>query len=473
MKITINNSFSFLDAPEDIKDKIWSSLRFPIRNRYFNPFVQSRKWDGYVEFFKKKDGKFLTGLLPEVKVALKFLNKTFEEVDNRIPVEFKVKEIDKNFIDGRELRDYQVDYVNQLIKKQRGIIPAPTSAGKTLTIACMLKALKEKTPALILANRIDIIEQTYEELVGIGVENVGRFYGKKKDPNFITCSTVQSAKKLGPVLSKIRFLIIDEIHDMMTKQSKWVYSRIPNCSFRAGTSATPFKFGGTDFVQKYEAKGYIGPLLKTQHAEDGLLTTKVLQDLDILSKCNCWFLPIRQPILEYAIYTDAVTLGLAENKFLENEIVELNKRLKGRTLILVERIDQGDRLAEKLGNSVAWIKGSDNEETRKIVRTRLQKDENCVAIATRHIFNTGVNVFVHQLINAAGGSAEHMIIQRLGRGLRKAPDKEFLDYYDFMFYNNKDYLLKHSNKRVRILKKEGHNCVLLNNIEERFTNYSV
>ena len=43
------------------------------------------------------------------------------------------------------------------------------------------------------------------------------------------------------------------------------------------------------------------------------------------------------------------------------------------------------------------------------------------------------------LINAAGGQADHLIIQRMGRGLRTAEDKESLKYFDFMF-NINDYL---------------------------------
>ena len=78
-----------------------------------------------------------------------------------------------------------------------------------------------------------------------------------------------------------------------------------------------------------------------------------------------------------------------------------------------------------------------------------------MAIATQGIFNTGINVFVHNLINAAGGQADHLIIQRMGRGLRTASDKDILNYYDFVFEIN-SYLHKHSLKRIKILQKQGH-----------------
>jgi superfamily II DNA or RNA helicase len=126
----------------------------------------------------------------------------------------------------------------------------------------------------------------------------------------------------------------------------------------------------------------------------------------------------------------------------------------GRTLILVDRVAHGDALHNLLPGSL-WVQGKDNQETRKSVVKQLQKDEHCIAIATQQIFNTGINVFVHNLINAAGGQADHLIIQRMGRGLRTAADKDGLNYYDFLFEIN-DYLEDHSNKRIKILADEGH-----------------
>jgi hypothetical protein len=46
----------------------------------------------------------------------------------------------------------------------------------------------------------------------------------------------------------------------------------------------------------------------------------------------------------------------------------------------------------------------------------------------------------------------------MGRGLRLADDKDVLDYHDFHFQNN-DYLRKHSEWRMEVLKQEGHNVV--------------
>jgi len=67
---------------------------------------------------------------------------------------------------------------------------------------------------------------------------------------------------------------------------------------------------------------------------------------------------------------------------------------------------------------------------------------------------------VHNLVNAAGGQADHLIIQRMGRGLRTAKDKDDLNYIDFVFDIN-PYLHKHSMKRIKILKEQGHEVQVL------------
>ncbi len=131
---------------------------------------------------------------------------------------------------------------------------------------------------------------------------------------------------------------------------------------------------------------------------------------------------------------------------------------------MVERLAHGDALASLIPNAL-WIQGKDNDETRDHVIEQLQESKkDTIAIATTGIFSVGVNIFVHNFINAAGGKAEHDVIQRVGRGLRPADDKEVLRYYDFIFKINK-YLEDHSNKRIKILKKEKHKVTIKNAID--------
>lgn len=463
--LRLQNCYSWLYcSSQDVLSVLHEKMRFRERGYFHSRLYKQKLWDGYTEFFSKKTGRFLTGLVPEVKAALAHLGVEYRLLDERGEFEFASSEIGEDFLGGGvELHDYQVDLTNALIRNRRGVICAPTAAGKTFIMVSILKALPEGCPTLVLANKKSLVEQNYEEIVKWGFKNVGRLYGKYKDPGIITCATVQSLHKMEPLLDKIKVLVVDEIHENMSKEPKKYFNKMKSCSVRAAVSATPFKFGGKDLCQKWLVKGYFGPALKAKSA-GGVLTTKHLQERGTLAKSVCRFYPVKEPDLQYEVYMDAVTKGIAENWHFHDMVVKLVSRLEGRSLILVDRIAHGDALNSLIPGSL-WVQGKDDLETRKMVIDRLKNSkERVVAIATQQIFNAGINVMVHNVINAAGGQADHHIIQRVGRGLRTAADKEILNYYDFVFYNN-EYLLEHSKKRVKILKGEGHEMILKDEVD--------
>lgn len=461
-KLVVNNDYSYLlTNNNEVKNLIYSSLRFREKNYFHNRRYKMKLWDGYTDFFQKDTGKFLSGLLPEIKAVLKKKEVEYVTEDNRTKIKFLYESIDSKFGNTWskekkiELYDYQLDFINQVIKYNRGVIFAPTSSGKSATMVGILKTINPASKILILQNRVGLASQNYEEIKSWGFNDVGRLWSGKNESASIIVASVQSIGKIEKQLGDFEVLIVDEIHDMMSKLPKAVYRRLRKCCVRVAMSATPFKFGETDKVQKYYVKGFFGPVLKTSVTEDGILSTNSLQKRKILSSSNCTFYEIEEPKdIKYDIYLDAVTRGIAENYHFHKIVKKISEALSGRTLILVDRIAHGDMLKNMMPNCL-WIQGKDNLETRKEVVSLLQKSEECTAIATQQIFNTGINVFIHNLINAAGGQADHQIIQRIGRGLRTAKDKDVLNYYDFLFKTN-HYLENHSKKRIKILEKQGH-----------------
>lgn len=467
--IKIKNDYSVLVTEnQSILNELYKRLRFRDKNYFHSSAYKSKKWDGYINFFSKEKGMFLTGILPEVSAVLKHYGITYEVEDLRERTDFVNKNVDENFLNqwlpekdasGKPmspitLYDYQVDLINQVAKHRRGVIFAPTSAGKSKIMLGILKNLPPNVPTLVLQNRVSLAQQNYEEFNLWGIQNLGSLWGKNVNPNIVTVASVQSIAKMEKQLADIKVLIVDEIHDMMSKLPIAVYKRLKNCDVRIAVSATPFKDGGKNNVQKFQVRGHFGPVLKVKSTEGGVLTTSELQNRGILSKANCIFYRIKQPQIPYDIYIDAVTRGIAENIHFHQIVQKLAKKQKGRTLILVDRVAHGDTLHNLLPGSF-WIQGKDNADTRKEVIKKLKEEKQCIAIATQQILNTGINVYCHNLINAAGGQAEHLIIQRMGRGLRTSDDKEILNYYDFFFEIN-DYLKDHSKKRIKILESQGH-----------------
>ncbi len=463
--LKINNDYSYVvTSDQNIRNFLWSKLRFRKKGYFHTRAYRQGIWDGYVDFFNKKTGKFLTGLLPEVRFALKSCNVSFSLDDTRDAVPFLYEAVNPNLLSGITLYDYQCDFVNKTIRHKRGIIQAPTSAGKTEIMIAIMKSLPEDTPILFLANRKSLIAQNYKRMMKWGFKNVGRFYSDYHEPNVITCATVQSAHHLDKILPTFKVVIADEVHRLTNDSGFATFKKLKGASVRIAVSATPYKFGGTDDVQKYALKGYFGPIFTTDAVETGKLTTSFLQDRGTLSDSICTFYRIKEPQFPYDLYIDAVTNGIANNWEFHRTVTRLAQKQKGRTLILVERIVQGDNLKRLMPNAL-WVHGKDDEKTREHVITQLQEaKDDVIAIATPGIFGEGVNFFVHNLINAAGGKAEHDIIQRMGRGLRTAGDKVILNYFDFFLEIN-PYLEDHSKQRVKILKKENHKVVIKDEID--------
>jgi superfamily II DNA or RNA helicase len=478
--LKIANDYTWLQTDQEwIKEVLFQKLRFRKKDYFHNPLYRQKIWDGFINFFGKTTGRFQTGLLPEVELALTKWNIQYTKEDHRNIVDFRVESIDANFLnqflpasgvwpDGNpakpiELYDFQVDLTNQAIRHKRGVIQAPTGAGKTNVMICLIQALKAGTPVLFLSDSKDLIVQNYEELLKWGVPNVGILGAGYKKPNIITCSTVDSLHHIDRLLPHIKVLLVDEVHLQMSAVPMAAYKKMKNASVRLGISATPFKFAEKDKVQKWSVKGYFGPIFLTNTTQSGRITTLDLQRRGILSKDKCTFFHIKEPQLPWDVFNDAVTNGIANNWHFHQVIKGLCNTLKGRTVVLVERLAQGDALHKLMPNSV-WVQGKDNKTTRKWVIKQLKESKkDVIAIFSQKLMTTGINVFVHNIVNAAGGKADHEIIQRIGRGLRTAEDKDILNYYDFIFLINQ-YLEDHSYQRVKILRDEGHDVV----VEEAF-----
>ena len=430
-------------------------------NEQIKQLVQSLGGITYTKLKIRKNRMiFLTGIiLPKEIMPFSDIEKmkTYKSLSYFKPIRY----IDKiEYTEKKDCACISVDHPDQLYLTNNFVV-----THNTFILTSIIKCLPPNTPILVVQNRKSLAIQNYNELIKWGFKNVGRLYHTYNQPNLITVATVQSCSKIAKLLPKFKVLIVDEIHDMMSKTPKAVYKKMINCGIRIGLSATPFKYGETDKVQKYYVKGFFGPVLKTTSTESGILTTKELQDRGRLSKSSCFFIKIKGEKLDHVIYQDAVQHGIVENHYFHDIVENLANKCTGRTLILVDRIQHGDILKYRLPNAF-WVKGEDNNETRQEVIDQLQKAQgNVIAIATQQIFNTGINVFIHNLVNSCGGSADHLIIQRMGRGLRTAKDKSGLNYYDFLFENN-EYLEKHSEKRISILHKQGHKIKIFDSIDD-------
>ena len=116
------------------------------------------------------------------------------------------------------------------------------------------------------------------------------------------------------------------------------------------------------------------------------------------------------------------------------------ERVKG--LIFCSRIDEAKELSRKFneqGLRTVALSGSDSEETRAEAIERLtmdvesEKDDYLDYIITVDIFSEGTDIVeVNQVIMLRPTQSPIVFIQQLGRGLRKASEKEYVVILDFI-----------------------------------------
>lgn len=111
-------------------------------------------------------------------------------------------------------------------------------------------------------------------------------------------------------------------------------------------------------------------------------------------------------------------------------------RVKG--LIFCSRIEEAQELSKKF-NEHGWrtlaLSGSDSEEVRRDAIERLVNDDinELDYILSVDIFSEGVDVpEINQVIMLRPTQSPIVFIQQLGRGLRKAEDKEYVVILDFI-----------------------------------------
>jgi superfamily II DNA or RNA helicase len=92
-----------------------------------------------------------------------------------------------------KLYNFQKESVDNWMKMKLGTIVEPTAGGKTVEASAIISLLK--VPTLYVVNRIELLEQTREEIakwLGIDKWKIGLYYGAEKDIKDITVATYQT-----------------------------------------------------------------------------------------------------------------------------------------------------------------------------------------------------------------------------------------------------------------------------------------
>ena len=456
MRITVGTQESKLitDNP-DLFQALYELYSFKIPGAEYSTAYKRRHWDGKQHFISRA-GKFKTGLLHRILEDL-------DKINCSPTLEFQSLGDAGTYadpgIDGFTFYDYQEDLINKALNSKRGVVKAPTGAGKTLIMAGLVKALHGKK-MVILFNQKQLLTQSYDFLVNdCGITNVGVCFGEGFEINDIMLCTVQSIERiLDTHLDEAEVLMVDECHEFCNgKTTLAAINSFPNAQFRIGFTATP----PSDKIPRYNLEGALGPVwqkVDTASLVDSGTLTKPLIQL------------IRRPYDASGMDEDMGFLDVYEQYIVNNDsrnniIKEIcddirSRQKSARILILTKSLEHGRTLENLLGEGCEFLEGANSigERYQSISRFRSYRGSS-ILIGTK-ILQTGVNIReITHFINARGMKSEIATLQALGRALRTHESKDRVYVYDFL--DQEKYLSDHSRARKRHYENEGHEVKVL------------
>jgi superfamily II DNA or RNA helicase len=123
----------------------------------------------------------------------------------------------------------------------------------------------------------------------------------------------------------------------------------------------------------------------------------------------------------------------------------------GNTLILVDRIECGRQLTENLEGSV-FVNGNVKTTVRKEEYDEVRTATNKIIVATYGVAAVGLNIpRIFNLVLIEPGKSFVRVIQSIGRGIRKAEDKDFVQIWDITASTK--YAKRHLTERKKFYKE--------------------
>ena len=479
-----NISQSALYSAEEWNVKLTDSSFFNIYGKSLNQF--EKLWHSNEAIELTQD------FIDEYEKYKKSVNaqNTFDYRKTKIEQE---NEFVPNSMQKRVLQKLKETRING---NKKGLVISATGTGKTYLAAMDIKQFfeinsntenklfeinKSKTSNikfLFIAHREELLENAinvFSKILKIDKNEFGRIYGglKEIDKNIIFAS-IQSLRNCYNEFkpSFFDYVIVDEFHHSMSDSYLKTLSYF-NSKFLLGLTATPKRMDGKDILSlcDYNVVDEIG--IKEALEEDLIVPFHYFG------------------VNDYTINYD--NIPYKNGKYNEKILLE-NLLLNTRTDYIVEKINKfgfdGDELSavafcqniehaffmkeefSKKGYKSAVITANTSSNERSEILEKF-KNKKIEILCVVDILNEGIDIpTINLLLFLRPTMSSTIFIQQIGRGLRKAKNKDFVTIIDFIGNHKKDYLLINyfssevDNKDTLFTKKEK----IINEIKNQFSN---
>src|SRR5210317_36409 len=442
----VNIKLEGLDV--DVRRKLSNALKFDVPYAKYMPQYKLGRWGGKVAFFGIGGSGYVNHLDVVSEVLLQNNVEIVDIEDRRHPIQLNFKPVTETYwkeqgvvwpeghpAEGEDiiLRDYQVEAINNFLNNPQSLQQIATGAGKTITTATLSHITEPYGRSLVIVPNKSLVEQTEEDYINCGLD-VGVYFGDRKQLGKThTICTWQSLNILdkkhkdgSAVLSLAEFLdgvstiIVDEVHQAKAEVLKNLLTRnLRNAPIRWGLTGTVPK-------EKFEFESIhasLGPVI-------GSISAKELQDKGVLSTCHVNIVQLIDTVAhrDYQSELKYLTSDTARLEYIGKMMNTVSQ--SGNTLILVDRISAGETLAELIPGST-FISGSVKVKDRKETYDTIREGTNEVIIATYGVAAVGLNIpRIFNLVLLEPGKSFVRVIQSIGRGVRKAKDKDFVQIWD-------------------------------------------
>ena len=444
IKDEVNVKIKDLDL--SLRRTLVNRFKYEIPGARYLPAVRLGRWDGKVSYFQLSGNTYIN-LLPEIIPIIEEHGYDIDIEDLRsYALNFAFDQIvEETFIDqtwpkghpehGKpiKLRDYQVDIINRFLSNPQCIQEVATGAGKTIMTAALSSQVEPYGRSIVIVPNKSLVTQTERDYVNLGLD-VGVYFGDRKEHGRQhTICTWQSLNVLlkntkageadisiGEFIESVVCVIVDEVHMAKADALKTLLTGV--------MSHIPIRWGLTGTVPKEDYNRLA--LLCTLGPVIGQLSASELQEQGVLAQCHVNIVQLNDH-KEYSNYQTELKYLLEDSQRLDYISSLIDKiRSSGNTLILIDRVAAGRELVKRIKDAVfvsGATKGTDRQEEYDEVATASDK----VIVATYGVAAVGINIpRIFNLVLIEPGKSFVRVIQSIGRGIRKAEDKDFVQIWD-------------------------------------------
>jgi len=452
------------------RKKLVDKFKYEIPGARYQPSVRLGRWDGKVAFFQLGGSTYIN-LLPQI---IPFLDSEGYDVEVEDLREYKTgyeftEFTEDTFADqtwpqghpqaGQPIRfrDYQVEIINNFLRNPQSVQEIATGAGKTIMTAALSKSVEQYGRSIVIVPNKSLVTQTEADYKNLGLD-VGVYFGDRKEfGRTHTICTWQSLNILlkntksheatvgiGEFIEDVVLVMVDEVHMAKADALKTLLTGV--------FSHVPIRWGLTGTIPKEEYERVsifcsLGDVV-------GKLSASELQEAGHLANCHVNIVQLVDHV-EYTNYqTELKYLVETDERldYISNLIRTVNET--GNTLVLIDRIATGKLLAERLDNAV-FVSGATKAKDRKDEYDEVAISDDKIIVATYGVAAVGINIpRIFNLVLVEPGKSFVRVIQSIGRGIRKAEDKDFVQIWDVT--STCKFAKRHLTKRKQFYREANY-----------------